>query len=1189
MLTTEKPNCSGCGNPLTQGVCPTCAFGMLLSETPQSLDTEFGRYILKEKLATGGMGVVYAAEDTKLRRTVALKMIRGSSFANDADLARFAIEAESAATLDHPNIVPIYEVGVVEEQPFFTMKLIDGESLAEKLLREKKLAPREIAQLLSAIARAVHHAHQHGVLHRDLKPGNILIDQDGTPWLTDFGLAKIVREGSDSNLTKSSDHLGTPNYMPPELIKGSAREVSTTSDVWALGVILWEALMGELPFSGENSIDIMRKIAEAEPSSPRSNVADRDLITLARRCMEKDPKRRLSSAAELANELDRWLRGEPLHVRPITTSEQAIKWIRRNPTWAALIAAITIGGVTSYLFWQRAETAVESLTLINQQLHETVTISTATKLAADARLLVREDPALALLLAVESVEMTKGINQMVLQEAADSLFDTLQKVGGQDVSPFGTRPSEQDGLIDRNPALDFPVAFAPDGNRILIFDKLSQPGLVAAVFDIAKDQTVEMRHRWSVWPHDEMVWVRALWIDDSHFVLINEDGTVALWTLPDDPSKKPETTILGAASVPGSRTIGSFLQRSPDGSSIIGAVIYNTEGDACSVARFNVSLDDEIRISDVRRNHLFDDTRSVLRFYSGPNLEWFLSWSELGQIQLAHIDGNDNSQFATIPKSDSTRIFHPKFSPDGHSLAMRFGERLIRVYKLEGNTVEQAVESGRDLVSHDASVESMDFSPDSRFLAIGGYSPTVTIAPLKEGGKPKTRQISGHRVLAIVYSDDGRKLGVGSVDGSVSVWDVEDGEIAPTPDEFLGMPTAALELKFGPRAESLAVSGLKSHYRLWRLDDDRLGTIPQIVKGHADPVMDLAVSPDGKWIAQACLPNMLSDELNETGSVKLSSLGGFGERVISTHQERATAVAFDPKGRWLASIGWDGLAKVWDLPILTQAIENGAATPDPIHVLDMTEKRLIYNRSVAFHPRGTLYCTCGDGYLFEWDLTAPEPETTKKDYRVHSNGYHLPDVSVSPDGHWLAVARHGWERVPEEGSTQILNMVLVFDVSQPGPPIPYAELPANFKMDTNVAFSPDSRWVAAGGYQKEGACVWDLSAKDIQASRRVSLADENLLNGVAFSPDGHWLALGRNDGRIDLWDWKDANSRERKISTRASIHSVTWLDATRLVSGGTSSRVSIWETNITHLVKMAKTLAERDLTPDERQLLRIKK
>ena len=381
--TPPALRCPTCSTALERdGVCLACIFTGAASvddvETPAGgrpgfiaigkleLPCEFARHRLIREVGDGGMGIVYEAEDLRLKRIVALKLVRSAAFARPQEMARFRAEAEAVARLDHPHIVPIHEVGEADGQPFFTMKLMEGGSLADHL-RGGPLPPREAAGLISKIARAVHHAHQRGVLHRDLKPGNVLFDKRGEPHLTDFGLAKLVNV--ESSLTLSSAHLGTPQYMSPEQAAGRAREIGTASDVWALGAILYQVLAGRLPFSGENHGEIFRRIREEEPTpllarrnpgSP-SNSALRDLETLSLRCLEKEPTRRLSSAGELADEIDRWLRGEPIRSRPVTPPERAIKWVRRNRKisvlGAALLLTMAVGSVASTVLWRQAVAA----------------------------------------------------------------------------------------------------------------------------------------------------------------------------------------------------------------------------------------------------------------------------------------------------------------------------------------------------------------------------------------------------------------------------------------------------------------------------------------------------------------------------------------------------------------------------------------------------------------------------------------------------------------------------------------------------------------------------------------------------------------------------------------------------------------------------------------------------------------
>jgi serine/threonine protein kinase len=318
----------------------------------------FGDYELQEEIGRGGMGVVYKARQTSLNRIVAVKMLLHGDFASEEFVKRFHAEAEAAASLQHPNIVAIHEVGRHEGLHYFSMDYVEGRNLAE-LVGDRPLPPERAARYVQAVAEAVHHAHQHGILHRDLKPSNILVDALGQPRITDFGLAKRLDDSQPSSLnpqlTLTGQVLGAPSYMPPEQAAGNRGQVGVTSDVYALGAVLYHLLTGRPPFLAETLAETLRQVQTREPVPPRqlNPGVPRDLETTCLRCLRKDPDRRYASAAALAEDLRRWRAGEAILARPLGFVEQTWRASRRHPTVATLATLALVGLPAAALFWPR--------------------------------------------------------------------------------------------------------------------------------------------------------------------------------------------------------------------------------------------------------------------------------------------------------------------------------------------------------------------------------------------------------------------------------------------------------------------------------------------------------------------------------------------------------------------------------------------------------------------------------------------------------------------------------------------------------------------------------------------------------------------------------------------------------------------------------------------------------------------
>jgi len=360
--TSASRVCGKCGSKIfadaPQGFCGLCLFKTGLGpldeddesfgSSPVGMPTDFEDYELLKEIGRGGQGVVYRARQKSLNRTVALKVIGVGHWDTEAHLRRFRLEAEAAASLNHPFIVPIHEIRERNGCCYFSMNLVEGGQLDEAVKRQV-ISIRRAVELIAKLARTVHYAHENGILHRDIKPGNVLLDKEGEPHLTDFGLARLVE--TEGTVTRTTEMLGTPSYMAPEQACGNNAELTAAADIYGLGAVLYQLLTGAPPFVGRSAYETVRLLLETDPRQPRllNPKVDRDLSTICLKCLEKDPQRRYSSALALAQDLERWLRHEPIQARRTGLVIRGKKWLHRNPSTAfagaslaGLIAALSV-------------------------------------------------------------------------------------------------------------------------------------------------------------------------------------------------------------------------------------------------------------------------------------------------------------------------------------------------------------------------------------------------------------------------------------------------------------------------------------------------------------------------------------------------------------------------------------------------------------------------------------------------------------------------------------------------------------------------------------------------------------------------------------------------------------------------------------------------------------------------------
>jgi len=386
---------------------------------------ELGDYELLEEVGRGGQGVVFRARQKTLNRTVALKVISLGQWASKAHVKRFRREAEAAASLEHPGIVPIHEVGERDGSCYFSMQFIEGGQLDE-VVRREPMPIRRAVELIAKVARTVHYAHEHGILHRDIKPGNILLDQKGEPHLTDFGLARLVE--TESSVTQTLDVIGTPSYMAPEQAVGNNAAVSSVTDVYGLGAVLYQLLTGQPPFAGGTTYETIKLLLDTEPRPPRvlNPKVDRDLSTICLKCLEKDPKRRYPSALALAEDLEHWLKHEPIQARRSGPFVRGKKWVERNPAAAlSTVLLIALAAAICVIVWKSEVTRHPLATGIAVLPFENLSEDKENAFLAEGI----QDEILTRLSKVADLKVISRTSTQHLKSAPENLSDIAKQLG----------------------------------------------------------------------------------------------------------------------------------------------------------------------------------------------------------------------------------------------------------------------------------------------------------------------------------------------------------------------------------------------------------------------------------------------------------------------------------------------------------------------------------------------------------------------------------------------------------------------------------------------------------------------------------------------------------------------------------------------------------------------------------------